>query len=275
MATRHSNQGHPSVAHQLLEWRALFELASLPWLSPLLAASPRGDGHPVLLLPGFMAGETSMFALKLLLVSRGYRVETWGLGRNVGFHHTQAAALERKIRDMHRAAGRKVSLVGWSLGGLFAMHAAKQARECVRNVLTLGSPVSLDTDGASASPPWVKALYHLVARPTDPTVHVAYPSYKKLRWRDWPQIPVSCLYSLSDGVVPPQEATIHGNPARHENVRVPGSHIGLGFNAIVLWIVADRLAMPEGQWRPFVPQGPLGWTWRMLTQHSAPAWPAT
>jgi hypothetical protein len=70
-------------------------------------------------------------------------------------------------------------------------------------------------------------------------------------------IPTSCLYSLSDGVVPPQEATIDGDPALHENIQVPGSHIGLGFNGIVLSIVADRLAQPENQWKPFVAHGLL------------------
>ena len=69
---------------------------------------------------------------------------------------------------------------------------------------------------------------------------------------------MSCLYSLSDGVVPPQEATIHGDPALHENIRVAGSHTGLGFNAMVLAIVADRLAQPEGQWQPFKPSGLVG-----------------
>jgi hypothetical protein len=77
-------------------------------------------------------------------------------------------------------------------------------------------------------------------------------------------LPTSCLYSLSDGVVPPQEATIDGDPALHENIRVAGSHTGMGFNAMVMWIVADRLAQPEGQWRPFKPEGLNGSLYRML-----------
>ena len=80
--------------------------------------------------------------------------------------------------------------------------------------------------------------------------------------RPLPAIPTSCLYSLGDGVVPPQEATIDGDPALHENIRVPGSHLGLGFNGIVLAVVADRLAQPEGAWQPFRPDGLLGRIWR-------------
>ena len=81
---------------------------------------------------------------------------------------------------------------------------------------------------------------------------------------------MSCLYSISDGVVPAQEATIDGDPALHENIRVFGSHTGLGFNAMVLWIVADRLAQPEGQWQPFRPEGLSGTVYRMMTHEAVP-----
>jgi pimeloyl-ACP methyl ester carboxylesterase len=227
-------------------------------------AAPHGDGHPVLLLPGFMADEATLFALKLFLRSRGYDVQTWGFGRNLGFHVKHAQALEQKIRYLHHRSGRKVSLVGWSLGGLFALHGAHQAPECVRNVITLGSPVSVDVQG-SQSPSWVKALYRMVAHPMGPSVHVMQPRVKKLRERAWLPVPMSCIYSLGDGVVPPQEATIDGDPALHENIRVAGSHTGLGFNAMVLCIVADRLAQPEGQWRPFKPAGLAGTVYRLVT----------
>jgi pimeloyl-ACP methyl ester carboxylesterase len=255
--------------HSALEARALFELALLPCMLPLLMAAPRGDGQPVLLLPGFMGSEASLLGLELFLRNRGFDAETWGLGRNVGFHARHATALEQKIRHMCHASGRKVSLVGWSLGGVFALYAAHHMPDCVCNVVTLGSPLSVDPAG-SASPPLVKAMYRLIAHPIGPTAHAMQPRARKLRERDRLSMPMSCLYSISDGVVPPQEATVDGDPALHENVRVPGSHIGLGFNAVVLWIVADRLSQPEGQWRPFEPAGPLGWAYRLLTHDSVP-----
>ena len=96
------------------------------------------------------------------------------------------------------------------------------------------------------------------------------PRAKNLREHKLLPIPMSCLYSLSDGVVPPQEATLEGDPSWHENIRVPGSHVGLGFNAVVLWIVADRLAQPEGAWRRFEPSGPMAWPYRMLTHERLP-----
>ena len=245
-------------------------MATLPYSLPLLMSAPQGDGHPVLLLPGFMASEISLIPLKLFLGNRGYDVHTWGLGRNVGFQNKHAAALEQKIRHLHHKSGRKVSLVGWSLGGVFALYGAHQAPECVRMVITLGSPVSVDPEG-SKSPPMVQALYRLIAHPLGPAAHSMQPRVRKLREKKVPPLPMSCLYSLTDGVVPPQEATIDGDPALHENIRVPGSHTGLGVNPIVLCIVADRLAQADGQWRPFQPSGVTGALYRMLTPEPASA----
>ncbi len=269
MATRHPHRGAPHTLHSLIEWRALLEMAMLPWAWPLLAGARPGDGHPVLLLPGFMADEGTLVALKLFLRGRGYDVQTWGLGRNIGFQRRHADALEKKIRFLHHKTGRTVSLVGWSLGGVFSMYGALQASECVRQVITLGSPVSVDPEG-SRSPPLVKALYRLIAHPMGPEVHVMQPRVKQLRERQLPPVPISCLYSISDGVVPPQEATVDGPDTQVENIRVAGSHTGLGFNAMVMCVVADRLAQPEGHWQPFQPAGLPGLAYKLLTHEAVP-----
>lgn len=253
---RHAHVGAPHVLSSLLEGRGLLEMALLPASLPLLMEAPQGDGHPVLLLPGFMASESSLIALKLMLQNKGYDVHTWGLGRNMGFRSKHANALPQKIRHLHFITGKKISLVGWSLGGVFSMYGAQNSLECVRSIITLGSPVSVDEEG-SKSPTAVKALYRLVSHRLGAGAHMMQPKVKVMRERRRLAVPTSCLYSLSDGVVPPQEATIDGDPALHENIRVPGSHIGLGFNGIVLSIVADRLAQPENQWQPFAPQGLL------------------
>jgi hypothetical protein len=152
---------------------------------------------------------------------------------------------------------------------VFALYGAHQASECVRNVVTMGSPISVDASG-NAVPSLLKALYRLVAHPMGSAAHSMQPRAKTLRERKPLPLPVSCLYSLSDGVVPPQEATIEGDPALQENVRVWGSHMGLGFNPLVLQIVADRLAQPEGNWRPYSPSGVLGALHRALTHAVVP-----
>lgn len=264
--TRPLHDGTPHPLFSLLEPRALFEMALLPSAWPLLAQSPEGDGHPVLLLPGFLADERSLIALKTLLKQKGYAVETWGLGRNVGFHSKYVKALEQKIRYMHYKSGRKVSLVGWSLGGVFALVGAHHAPECVRSIITLGSPVSTSAAGSQTSP-MVKALYRMVAHPMGSTAHVMQPRASHLRKGMLPPLPISCLYSLGDGVVPPQEATVEGDPALHENIRVIGSHSGLGFNSLVLGIVADRLAQPEDAWQTFQPTGLLKDAYALATWH--------
>lgn len=270
MAIRHAHIGRPRFAHTLLEFRSMFEMAALPYTLPWLLKTPQGDGHPVLLVPGFLASEISMSVLERFLRNRGYHVSHWGFGRNIGFQPKHAKALEQKIRYIHYKTGRKVSLVGWSLGGVFAMHGAHQAPECVRSVITMGSPISGDPKEGSNVPRFLAATYRLVAHPMGSTVHANQPDGRRLHQRINLPVPVSCLYGIGDGMVPPQEATIDGNPRLHENIRVPASHLGMGFNPIVLWVVADRLAQAEGVWKPFKPTGAAGSVYRALTHSAVP-----
>lgn len=270
MATQHPHTGKPHPLHTWLELRALQEMASLPLAWPWLMQTPKGDGHPVLLTPGFLGDEGTLFGLKRFLLSRGYEVHTWGMGRNTGFKLRYAQALEQKIRHLHHNSGRKVSLIGWSLGGMFSLYGALETPECVRQLITLGSPVTIDPKHGSQSNEFVKKLYRLVAHPMGPSAHLMQPRAKKLRERQLPPVPISCLYSISDGVVPAQEATITGDASHCENIRVAGSHTGLGFNPMVLAIVADRLAQPEGEWKPFEPEGLSGMVYRMATHEAVP-----
>ena len=258
----------PNRLYTLLEWRALIELGSLPLAWPLLQTTPRGDGHPVLLLPGFAAGDATLGPLALFLRSRGYAVETWGFGQNKGFHRKFIVALEQKIRYMHHRAGRKVSVIGWSLGGVFAFDMAHRMPECVRSVYALGSPMGLSPVRVEA-PLAVKVLYRWLAHPLGPIAHLALSRAKLLQ--SPPQMPSACIYSATDGVVPAHAAVLDSPSRRHENLPVPGSHLGLGVNPLVLWILADRLGQAEGRWRPFDPQGPLSRIYQRLLALPKPA----
>ncbi len=245
----------PRLIYTLLEGRGLLELAALPLLLPILQATPRGDGHPVLLVPGFTASDATLIGLRVFLRSRGYHVATWGLGQNTGFQRKFTQALEQKLRYLHHRHGRKVTVVGWSLGGVYAFYAAHCAPECVRNVVSLGSPMRF-TANTDQVPLLVKALYRYFAHPMGPVAHLSHVRGKLLQ--SPPPVPSACIYSATDGVVPADAARINGRHGQHENIWVPGSHLGLGFNAAVMWVLANRLAQPEGQWRPFEPQGLLG-----------------
>lgn len=258
----------PRRVYTLLEWRALVEFGTLPLAWPVLQTTPRGDGHPVLLVPGFAAGDATLGPLALFLRSRGYAVETWGFGRNRGFHRKFVVALEQKLRFMHHRSGRKVSLIGWSLGGVFAYDLAHRLPEHVRCVYALGSPMRLSPARVEA-PLAVKALYRWLAHPMGPIAHMALARAKYLKTA--PSVPSGCIYSATDGVVPAHAAVLDTTAPRHENLPVPGSHLGLGVNPVVMWLLADRLAQPERSWRPFNPDGPMSRVYRRLLDLPKPA----
>jgi pimeloyl-ACP methyl ester carboxylesterase len=245
----------PKLIYSLIEGRALLEMAMLPALAPMLAATAKGDGHPVLLVPGFTAGDATLVGLRVFLKSRGYNVETWGFGQNTGFKLKFSQALEQKVRFLHHRHGRKVSIVGWSLGGVYGFYTAHSAPECVRTVISLGSPMRFSPENFQTRA-LVRAIYRYFAHPMGPVAHLAHVRSKVLR--SAPPMPSTCVYSLTDGVVPPQAARLDTSEGEHENIWVPGSHLGLGFNAAVMWILADRLAQPEGAWKPFRLDGRVG-----------------
>src|SRR3954449_3702172 len=110
----------PSLFLMLAEARGLFELNSSLLLSPLLLRAPKGDGHPVLALPGFLAGDLSMAPMRRYLGELGYEAHAWRMGRNLGGLGRMREALLARLTEIHAATGRKVSLVGWSLGGVYA-----------------------------------------------------------------------------------------------------------------------------------------------------------
>jgi hypothetical protein len=255
----------------LIEGRALAEIGMLPFLLPVLQTTPRGDGHPVLLVPGFTASDATLIGLRIFLQSRGYHVVTWGFGQNTGFKLKFSQALEQKIRFLHHKYRRKVSVVGWSLGGVYAFYAAHSAPECVRTVISLGSPMRFSVDSFDV-PVLVKALYRYLAHPMGPVAHLANVRAKVLK--SAPPVPSTCIYSQTDGVVPPSAAQLDTTNGHHENVWVPGSHCGLGFNAAVMWILANRLSQPEDAWRPFEPRGVVGSVYERLACVLRPA-PAT
>ena len=237
-------------------------MAALPLFLPALQTTPRGDGHPVLLVPGFSASDATLVGLRIFLRSRGYHVVTWGFGRNTGFKLKFSQALEQKVRHLHHRHGKKVSLVGWSLGGVYAFYTAHIAPECVRTVISLGSPMRFSVDSFKV-PLIVQALYRYLAHPMGPVAHLANVRAKILK--SPPPVPSSCVYSRTDGIVPFEAAQLDATNGHHENIWVPGSHTGLGFNAAVMWILADRLSQPEGHWRPFQPHGIVG----SLYEHAA------
>ena len=245
----------PSKVLQLLEVRAITELGASLALLPLLRRAPRGDGHPVLVLPGLLASDVSTKPLRSYLADRGYDVHGWGLGHNLGLRHGVEAKMGARLRQIHRESGRKVSIVGWSLGGVFAREIASAAPEAVRSVITLGSPIRGNPRSTNA---W--RVYELASGQSvdDP---------KLRRPRDAaPPVPTTSIYSRSDGIVAWQ-CSVEPETDLTESIEVVGSHCGLGVNASVLYAVADRLAQPEGGWKHFDRSGLKGWIFPDPNRH--------
>lgn len=258
------------MATPIFELRALLEAATIPCALPWLLNVPKGDGHPVVLVPGFMAGEMAMGLLELYLRNRGYQVSTWGFGRNIGFHSKHAKALEQKIRYLHYKTGRKVSLVGWSLGGIFSIFAANRAPECVRGVITLGSPIYIDVNDDRHSRRWLKAFYRLAGHRMGIDLLVNQVTHELRNLHERLPMPVSCLYGVADGMVTPTEVVFGSDAKHHEGIRVPASHVGMVANPMALWAIADRLAQPEDDWQPFSPGGASASAFRWLTHARSP-----
>jgi pimeloyl-ACP methyl ester carboxylesterase len=134
----------PSRELLLLEVRAIWELTAFFASYPLLRLAARGDGHSVLVLPGLAASDTSTRPLRRFLADQGWASQGWQLGANRGPRPGAEAAMQERLASVFRQSGRKVSLIGWSLGGIFAREMARRAPEQVRAVITLGSPFAGD-----------------------------------------------------------------------------------------------------------------------------------
>jgi pimeloyl-ACP methyl ester carboxylesterase len=242
-ATTTARVAPPSRLLQLLELRAPWELAAGIAALPLLRFAPRGDGHPVLVMPGLVASDRSTRPLRAFLKRRGYEVHGWGLGRNYGPRPNVVETMLATIDRLHERSGRKVSLIGQSLGGAYARLLAAQRPDAVRCVITLGSPI---TGHPRSSNAW--RIYEFTSGES---------SMDQRRWHQvsqTPRVPTTAIYSCSDGVVAWQNTV--AIPGRYtESIEVVSSHIGMAVHPAVLYAVAERLAQPEGQWQPFERRG--------------------
>ncbi|NNF64025.1 MAG: alpha/beta fold hydrolase [Acidimicrobiia bacterium] len=231
----------PSIISALAEpARASGEFVTSVGLLPFYRLLPRGDGHPVLVLPGFMAADGSTSPLRLVLTALGYETHPWGLGRNMGPTERVMDGMPELLHRIAGEAGRSVSIVGWSLGGVYGRDLAARHPDLVRSLVTLGTPTRPAVRYTSNAAPLYNALRNFHASDRD-------------RFDDGEPLerPVTAIHTRSDGIIHWKTCLIR-ETANSENLRVRGSHVGLGHNPAVIYIIADRLAQPEGRWTPFV-----------------------
>ncbi len=259
MAETDRGAAPPNHWLRLMEARAVFELGSVLAAAPWLRMIGRGDNHPVLILPGFLADDSSTLPLRYILRGQGYWVDGWDLGRNVGPTPHIVDGLIAKLQMMHDRHDSPVTLIGWSLGGIYARRLARKFPHLVRQVITLGSPFRINPEDRSA----VSRIYDRLSPQHIPLVEEALPGHDAGELL----VPASSIYTRSDGVVRWWQCLDDEGPIR-ENIEVYGSHSGLGFNPAAIFAITDRLAQKPGEWKKFkAPPGtsqffPKPATWR-------------
>jgi hypothetical protein len=217
------------------EGLTLGELPRLLWNLPDLAAQPRGDGAPVLVLPGFGTGDASTLLLRAYLGRLGHRVRGWGLGLNRGDVGALVPRVLGATDRLAQASGRRVRLIGWSLGGVLARETARERPDAVERVVTLGSPVVGGPKYTTVGAWYAQRGFDL----DEIEAAVAERDRTPIR------VPITAIYSRRDGIVAWQACIDRVSP-QVEHVEVRTTHLGLGFSPEVYRIVARRLALPRG-----------------------------
>jgi len=233
----------PSLAFGLTEGiRAMMELG---WYVPyriLTKNLEKGDGHPVLILPGFMATDLSTIPLRSFIHKLGYKVYGWGEGRNFA-HVEYLDMLKEKLDRIFQKHKEPVTIIGWSLGGIYARQLAKHEPDIVRQLIVMGSPFKGVTLVNNAR--WMYDLLvkcKMVSGDIDPALIADIPESAP--------VPTTAIYTKEDGVVP-WELCLEESDNWHQNIQVRGSHLGLGVNPLVLQIVEDRLRLDKDDWAYF------------------------
>ncbi len=225
----------PSLRLLALELRAWAELGASPLRLPRLRAElPPGDGHAVLVVPGFGAGDLATQPLRALLRDLGYSTYGWNLGVNLGMRANIKQALNDRLVKLHARHDGPVSLIGWSLGGVFVREMARYKPDLVRRVFTLGSPINERPDANN-----MMAMFRLMN--SGKPVNLDLDGFR--RRITPPPVPCTAIYTRNDGIVA-WRCCLEPETDRTDNVEVSGSHMGMPFNPQVARAIAERLALP-------------------------------
>lgn len=196
---------------------------------------PRGQGEPVLVLPGFAASDVTTRPLRRSLSKLNYRVYGWAQGTNLGLKQRGRELLVAHLQAIAEWHGQPVNLVGWSLGGVFARELARAHPQQVQQVFSLGSPISGHPNANNVTT--VFSLFNPKARQE--------PDMEAFRKRAVaPPVPCTAIYTRQDGIVA-WPCSREAQADNTENVEVTGTHVGLPWNPQVLAVIADRLAQPR------------------------------
>jgi len=220
--------------------RAAAEFASLMFTRRWLRRMPKGDGHGVVVMPGFLGDDGYNAPLRRYLNKLGYASIGWEQGRNLG---PRGDLLERAVEhivDHANNTGGKVTLIGHSLGGIYARELAKEIPDQVRQVISLGSPFGEGRHTGS----YPSRLFSIMNPDEEITVD-------QQLLVEPPPVPTTAVYSKEDGVVNWLTCFQHGRHQQAQNIQVWGSHCGLTINPMVWFLLAERLSQAEDDWQRF------------------------
>ena len=234
----------PSLALSLTEGvRAMMDLSwYVPYRMFTKRADGQGDGHPVLILPGFMASDFSTIPLRSFIHKMGYKVYGWGEGRNYALAD-YVDMLTQKVDRIYQKHQEPITIIGWSLGGIYARELAKDNPDIIRQIIVMGSPFKSVNQANNA-----KWMYDLLRKSKIFTDQIDQQTLDNVPTPA--NVPTTAIYTKEDGVVP-WELCLEDEDHWHQNIQVRGSHLGLGVNPLVLQIVADRLAYEKANWEYF------------------------
>lgn len=224
-------------------FRAAMEFA-LQKLGKSNDAKP-GDGHPVVIFPGLGGHGGSVATLREHCRALGYDAFDWGQGFNTGPQGEFDAwlhALKSEVADRLAGHTQAATLIGWSLGGLYAREIGKLMAPRIRQVITIGTPFNTDADHTNVG--WLFRLLSGSSSAIDPAL--------SRRLRTPPPLRTTSIYSRSDGVVAWQTCCHDKRSRLVHDIEVDSSHFGMGWNRDVLAAVADRLGQQPGPWRRYV-----------------------
>lgn len=213
--------------------RALIEHIWCLFFLAKYSFTSKGDGHPVLAVPGLLCTDYAMRLLRKFVNKLGYTAYGWELGRNLGELNDMKDInrLNARVDEIYKKHNTQITLIGWSMGGIYVRELAKQRPQLFRQVITMGSPFA-DTF-APNNATWIYELITDTSR-IDETWRLQIPNPAP--------IPTTAIYTKQDGIVPWQACMEQKEDETHQNIEVKGSHWALGMNPSVLKIVAEKLA---------------------------------
>lgn len=224
----------PPLYNIFLESRLLLEWSSMIYLYPFIPKREKGNSKPVLLIPPYLANDISTSYMRKYLKSLGFVAYKWELGSNM-IRSSYIPILEEMLDEIYDEHKEKVSIVGWSGGGIFAKILANRHPKKVAQIITIAAPIW----GIMELKTSINGLFDFLRGNTLKERNRRF--IKELE--DIPDVPITCIYTKTDGVVPWKhcvEAETYRNDIK--NIEVYGSHSGLGANVSVLLTVANSLS---------------------------------